>query len=338
MLRLDDRGLFCEPGRFHVDPWEPVPVAVLTHGHGDHCRPGSGQYVVEASGAGIARKRLGPDANLRIVAYGERIALGDVVVSLHPAGHVLGSAQVRVEGGGEVSLVTGDFKRQPDPTCAPFEVVRADHLICEATFALPVYRWPDPSAVIAELLAIHAAGAADGRTTIVFAYALGKAQRLIAMLAERGFTGVHVHGAIAAMNDVYRAAGVALPETPLVVESGRKKLEGAMVIAPILVRGTPFMRRFKDPIEILASGWMRVRGDRRRRALDHGLVLSDHADWPSLLQTVHDVSPSTVRATHGHTVPFARYLREVEGRDAQPLEALAWTGEAGAEEGAEPRA
>ncbi len=331
MLTLDDRGLHCAAGAFHVDPWAPVPLAVITHGHADHCRPGSGCYLTTEDGVGVLRKRLGDDARIEVLGYGERRRASDVTLSLHPAGHVLGSAQVLIEAGGERTLFTGDFKRQSDPTCLPFEPVRADHLITEATFALPIYRWREPSAVIDELIAIHRA--AEDRTTVVYAYSLGKAQRLLALLAARGVAGVHVHGAIAAMNDVYRAAGVVLPDTALVVEAARgKKLTGALVLAPIASRGTPFMRRFNDPIEILASGFMQVRGNRRRRSLDHGLVISDHADWPGLLDTVRESGAQRVEVTHGYTAPFAQYLREAEGLDATTLEAHAWAGEAGAEE------
>lgn len=334
LLRLDERGLHCAAGGFHVDPWAPVPVAVITHGHADHCRPGSGVYLVTEDGVGVVRKRLG-DVAIEIVGYGERRSIGDVMLSLHPAGHVLGSAQVLVQAGGERTLFTGDFKRQADPTCLPFESVLADHLITEATFALPIYRWPDPMQVIDALIAIHRE--AEDRTTVVYAYALGKAQRLLALLASRGIEGVHVHGAIAAMNAVYREAGIVLPETPLVIEASRgKKLRGALVLAPLAARGTPFMRRFTDPVEVLASGFMQVRGNRRRRSLDHGLVISDHADWPALIDTVKESGAQHIQVTHGYTVPFAQTLREMHGLDASPLEAHAWTGESGAEENAPP--
>lgn len=329
VVRLDAHGLACAAGGFHIDPWAPVPLAVITHAHADHCRPGCGRYLVTEDGAGVAKKRLG-DATIEVLGYGERRVLGSVTISFHPAGHVLGSAQVLIEAGGVRTLVTGDYKRQPDPSCLPYAPVRADVLVTEATFALPIYRWPDPREVIDELVAIHGAAASEGRSTIVFAYALGKAQRLLSMLPEG--LPVHVHGAIAAMNDVYRASGIVLRETPKVVETDRARLKGALVIAPLASRGTPFMRRFTDPVEVLASGWMRVRGDRRRRALDHGLVLSDHADWPALLDTVKESGAQRVLVTHGHTVPFARYLREVEGLDAEVFEAHAWTGEAGAED------
>lgn len=294
---------------------------MITHGHADHCRPGSSLYLTTEDGAGILSKRLG-DVPIRTAGYGERVRLGDVTVSLHPAGHVLGSAQVLVEGGGERWLVTGDVKTAADPTCRAREVVQADVLITEATFALPIYRWPAPEDVILELLRIRAA--AEGRPTVVFCYALGKAQRILALLSGRA--PVFVHGAVAAMNEVYRAAGVALPEARLVVEAKRDELQGAIVLVPLASRGTPFMKRFHDPVQCFASGHMQVRGERRRRQIDHGLVLSDHADWEGLLQVVEESGARRVLVTHGHAPTFARALRE-GGLDAAPLEVHGWAGE-----------
>lgn len=321
MLALDERGLSCPRGGFHVDPVQPVKVAVITHGHADHCRPGCGLYVVSEDGAGVVRKRLG-EVPIQIVGYGERTSLGDVTVTLHPAGHVLGSAQVLVEGGGERWLVTGDIKTQADPTCRPRAEVKADVLVTEATFALPIYRWPTPERVIEELLRVHAA--ADGRPVVVFAYALGKAQRILALLDGRA--KVLVHGAIAAMNDVYRGAGVALPEVTKVVDAKPSELRGAIVLAPLASRGAPFMRRFRDPVQVFASGHMQVRGERRRRQIDHGLVLSDHADWDGLHEVVKRSGASRVLVTHGHAAVLARALRE-GGLDARPLEVHGWAGE-----------
>ncbi len=312
MLVRDDRGLACPAGGFWVDPWLPVPVAVLTHLHGDHAHPGSGRYVAARAGEAVLRKRLGPEVEVQWVDYGERFELGGVTVSLHPAGHVLGSAQVRVEGGGEVWLVTGDLKREPDPTCAPFEVVRCDVLITEATFALPIYRWPDPQQEIERL---RARWRSDG-LTLMFAYALGKAQRILALLGEPVFA----HGAVVAMVDAYRAAGVVLPEVrPIDASVTKKMLAGALVLAPPSARGSPWMRRFTGATVGFASGWMQVRGDRRRRGIELGLVLSDHADWPGLLRTIDETGASRILVTHGQSDTLARYLRE-QGRDADVLE------------------
>lgn len=312
MLERDDSGLHCPRGGFWVDPWAPVSTAVLTHLHADHARPGCGRYLAARAGEPVLRRRLGPEVEVQWLEYGERVRLGDVTVSLHPAGHVLGSAQVRVEGGGETWLVSGDLKRDHDPTCAPFEVVRCDVLIIEATFALPIYRWPDP---LLEIERLRARWKQDG-LTLVFAYALGKAQRIAAMLGETVFA----HGAVLGMVEAYRAAGVVLPEVRPIDDSVTKKmLAGALVLAPPSARGSPWMRRFTGATVGFASGWMQVRGDRRRRGIELGLVISDHADWPSLLRTIDESQASRVLVTHGQSEALARYLRE-QGRDAGVLE------------------
>ena len=340
MLALDDDGLWCAPGRFHVDPWGAVPLAVITHAHADHARPGSGRYLCAREGAKVLERRLAlADPSrapvIEALDYGEERRIGDALVSLHPAGHVLGSAQVRVRAGGETWLVTGDFKRAPDPTCAPFEPVRADVLITEATFALPIYRWAPTEDVVREVIAYWDEAVGENVNALIFCYALGKAQRLVAELARLApDRTVHVHGAIAAMNEVYRASGVDVPETIAATELPRGSVKGALILAPPSARGTPWMRRFGAAREALASGWMRVRGDRRRRTLDRGFALSDHADWPALLDTVRESGASRVLVTHGRSDALARHLVE-QGLDARVLRTR-WEGETN--EGDEPAA
>jgi putative mRNA 3-end processing factor len=321
LVTVTPSGLFCERGGFYIDPWRPVDRALLTHAHADHARSGMGSYLAAEPGRPLLRKRLGDDARVETLPYGERAQLGGVSVSFHPAGHVLGSAQIRLEAGGEVWVVTGDYKRAPDPTCAPFEPVRCHTLITEATFALPIYRWSPAADVAREALAWWAEGQKAGRTSIIFCYALGKAQRL---LAEMGplpdGRPVLTHGAVEAIVACYREAGVALPPTRLVTaETEREALRGALVLAPPSADGSPWLRRFAPYETAFASGWMRLRGARRRRSVDRGLVLSDHADWPALLQTVRESGAARVLATHGYADVFARALAEA-GLDARPLE------------------
>lgn len=324
LLAPTHAGLHCVAGGFHVDPADPVPLAVITHAHADHARPGSALYVCTREAAPIVAHRI-PDAAIRAVEYGERITLGDVSVSLHPAGHVLGSAQVRIERDGEVWVASGDFKRAPDPTCVAFESVRCDVFVSEATFALPIYRWPAPSDVAAEILAWWRACAARGRTALLFCYALGKSQRILAELsrligdAPADDAPVYVHGAIEPIVALYRSAGVAMLPTQLVRDvDDARKLRGALVLAPPSASGTPWMKRFSAAETALASGFMRVRGDRRRRGHDRGFVLSDHADWPALLDTVAESGAKRVLVTHGHSEVLARFLRE-RGLDATPI-------------------
>lgn len=320
-------GLHCLAGAFHVDPWGPADLAVVSHAHADHARPGARQYLCAMPGAALLRQRLGPDAAIRGVAYGEPLTLGDTVVSLHPAGHVLGSAQVRIEHAGRVWVVSGDYKRAPDPTCEPFEVVPCDVFVTEATFALPIYRWDDPAAVAAQ---IHAWWRSNPeRPSVLFAYALGKAQRILAELGFLTDRPLLTHGAVETFVRLYREAGVEmLPTEPLAEAPKRRDLAGALLLAPPSARATPWMRRFASAEVALASGWMRVRGPRRRQSLDRGFALSDHADWPALLRTIEETGARRVLVSHGYTEELARYLRE-QGRDAEAI-ATCFEGEADA--------
>lgn len=310
LIVLRREGLYCPAGDFHIDPWLPVPRAVITHGHADHARAGMGEYHASAASLPILRWRLGDQA-VTAHDYGRTFELGRARVSLHPAGHVLGSAQVRVEVDGQVWVASGDYKRQLDPTCAPFEVVPCDTFITEATFALPVYRWPEMRDVVDEVAAWREECAARGEAAVIFCYALGKAQRLLAELAPVLDAPVLLHGAIATGVEVYRQAGIALPPTETMAEAGKAADHGGrLVLAPPSAGGSAWMRRFRRAQTGFASGWMRVRGNRRRRNVDRGFIVSDHADWPALLATVRDTGASRVIATHGNTDAILRTLNE----------------------------
>lgn len=318
LLRLTDRGLYCEAGDFFVDPWGAVDRAVVTHAHGDHVAWGCGAYLTSAPGAGVLRQRLDPAARIRGAAYGEALNVGGVRVSLHPAGHILGSAQVRVEHGGEVWVVSGDYKTDPDPTCTPFEPVRCHTFVTECTFGLPVYRWPAAESVFDDIHAWWRGNQEDGKTTLLFGYALGKAQRLLAGL-DPSVGPILTHGSVERMNVVYRQAGVALPPTTHVATSDRASWRRAIVVAPPSADGSTWARRFGPQSNAFASGWMAVRGTRRRRSVDRGFPISDHVDWPSLLQAIDATGAERVWATHGHTGVLVRWLRE-HGMDAEALE------------------
>ncbi|WP_394537229.1 ligase-associated DNA damage response exonuclease [Lysobacter enzymogenes] len=317
-LSLRPQGLYCAAGDFYIDPLQPVARALITHGHGDHARAGMGEYHTSAAGLPVLRWRLGERGYIAH-DYGEPFDLGAARISLHPAGHVLGSAQVRIEVGGRVWVVSGDYKRQPDPTCAPFQPVRCDVFVTEATFALPVYRWPDTAAEVAQIERWRQRCGERGEAAVLFCYALGKAQRLLAELRAFGERPVFVHGAIEAGVRVYREAGVAMVETrPL--EDGRDAHAGELVLAPPSALGSAWMRRLRRAQTALASGWMRVRGNRRRRNVDRGFVISDHADWPALLASIDDSGAGRVLATHGRSEALVRVLRE-RGLDAHSLPA-----------------
>ncbi|HZH44328.1 MAG TPA: ligase-associated DNA damage response exonuclease [Lysobacter sp.] len=310
LVVLRPEGLYCPPGDFHIDPWRPVPRAVITHGHGDHARSGMGEYHLAAPGLPILRWRLGEQRYVAH-AYGEPFELGRARVSLHPAGHVLGSAQVRIEADGEVWVVSGDYKRQPDPTCAPFEVVPCDTFVTEATFALPVYRWPRTSDVAREIVEWREHCAARGEAAVLFCYALGKAQRVLAELCAWTDRPALLHGAIATGVQVYREAGVRMLATQAVNESTKgADFAGELVLAPPSAAGSPWMRRFRRAQLGFASGWMRLRGNRRRRNYDRGFVISDHADWPDLMRTIRETRARRIIATHGNTDAILRALNE----------------------------
>lgn len=327
LIRVTPAGLYCEAGDFYVDPWEPVDRAIITHAHADHARGGCAAYLAADEGLALLRYRLRESrASMESLTWGETRRLNGVTVSLHPAGHIRGSAQVRIEHGGEVWVITGDYKRAADPTCTPFEIVRCHTLITEATFALPVYRWGAADTVFGEIAAWWRDARERGGCAILYAYTLGKAQRLLAGLAPVADEPIWVHGAMEPLNALYRDDGVPLAPTRLVSSAERgTKLTGALVLAPPSAVAPGWMRRFRNPETGFASGWMRLRGTRRRRGLDRGFALSDHADWQALIRTVEESSATRVLATHGESSALIRYLTE-RGIDAAPL-VTPYTGE-----------
>lgn len=313
------RGLYCAAGDFHIDPWQPVERAVITHAHSDHARPGSARYLCAAPSLFPLRARLGDEASIEGAAYGEPIDLNGVRVSLHPAGHVLGSAQVRVESGGEVWVVSGDYKLEPDPTCAPFEPVRCHTFVTESTFGLPIYRWSEPAKVFDAVNAWWRANAEAGRASVLFAYAFGKAQRILASV-DASIGPILVHGAVETLDRAYREAGVALPDAKVAIELEKGyDVAGALVVAPPSAQSTPWLKRFGDYSDAFASGWMAVRGNRRRLAVDQGFVLSDHADWAGLNRAIDATGATRVIVTHGQALPLVQWLRE-RGLEALGME------------------
>jgi putative mRNA 3-end processing factor len=299
-----------------------VDTAVVTHAHSDHARAGSQRYIASRRSEGLLRHRLGADIALSTWEWGTRHRMGDVTVSLHPAGHILGSAQVRLEHDGQVWVVSGDYKRGEDPTCDSFEVLPCDTFITEATFALPVYRWPAREMVMDDIYEWWQSCAARGISAVLFCYSLGKAQRILAAMAERTAEPVLIHGAMHEMCEAYRASDIRLAATERVSEMhDRKQTAGRFALAPPGAAGSAWMKRFAKGETGFASGWMTIRGIRRRQGYDRGFVLSDHADWPELLQTIKETGCSRVLATHGKTDVLVRYLQE-SGVDAAPLETL----------------
>lgn len=313
VLVFTDRGIFCPDGGFFIDPWRPVDRALITHGHSDHARWGHGQYLATHQSLPVMRHRLGQIA-AQGIGYGERLQIGGVTVSFHPAGHIPGSAQIAVERGGEVWVVSGDYKVEPDGLAEGFAPVPCHAFISECTFGLPVFRWRPQAEVMGEITRWWAANAAAGKVSILGAYSLGKAQRLLAGVEPVG--PILTHGAVEEVNAILRQQGYALPDT---IRAGAgvdgKSHPGALVIAPPSALGSVWARRFGPAEEAFASGWMAVRGIRRRRALGTGFVVSDHADFPGLLSAIRATGCERVFVTHGYTTPFRRFLAE-QGYDA----------------------
>ncbi len=311
------QGLFCPEGQFYIDPWRPVERAIITHGHSDHARWGMASYLCHTDTVPILKKRLG-DVNVSGIGYGVETNINGVKVSLHPAGHVLGSAQIRVEHKGEVWVASGDYKLEDDGTCVPFEPIRCHAFITESTFGLPIYRWRSPALVHADINAWWRGNADAGRASIMQAYGLGKSQRILKYL-DPSIGPIICHGAVEPMNAVYRASGVSLPDTFMAGDIHDKaELSRAFVIAPPSATGSTWVKRFGNYSDAFASGWMQVRGRRRQRGVDQGFVLSDHADWPGLLQAIAATQAQRIFVTHGSTATLSRYLRE-QGLDARPI-------------------
>lgn len=321
------QGLYCPPGDFYIDPWRPVERAVITHAHADHARWGHQHYLAAAPAAGVMRARLGAIA-LQTLAYGETINHHGVTLSLHPAGHVLGSAQVRLAHQGRVWVASGDYKVAPDRTCAAFEPVRCDVFITESTFGLPIYRWAPDAQVFADINAWWAANAALGRASVLACYSFGKAQRILSGL-DASIGPIVAHGATQPLNAAYSAAGVVLPPTVAAAEVPANEARRALVLCPPAALGSAWARRFGEASDAFASGWMRLRGARRRGGYDRGFVLSDHADWPGLLQAIAATGAQRIIVTHGQVPVMVRHLTELG------LQASAFDTEYGKEDGNE---
>ncbi len=325
LLQLNDNGLYCAAGDFYIDPWRPVPRAVVTHAHADHSRPGCDAYLIAEPSFHVSNWRLsfglpeGAKPPIETMPYGESRTINGVTVSFFPAGHIIGSAQIRVEHKGEVWVVSGDYKVAADPTCTPFEPVSCHTFITEATFGLPIYRWPDEDVVMSEINDWWRGNQLAGKASVVYAYALGKAQRVLAGV-DASIGDIFVHGAVNNMNKMYAASGVALPRTTYVNDAPPKTdWSQTLIVAPTSARGTPWLRKFGKISTAFASGWMQVRGQRRRRALDRGFILSDHVDWHGLISSVEATGAARILVTHGNIPTVVRFLREERGLEAYGL-------------------
>lgn len=320
LIKLTNKGLYCEQGDFYIDPWQPVKKAVLTHAHADHTYRGNQDYLVPAEGERLSRIRLGDEAKISTRNYGETAEIRGVKVSFHPAGHVLGSAQVRVEYKGEIWVVSGDYKLMPDRTCAPFEPVKCHYFITEATFGLPIYRWQPTEIIFEQINDWWRRNREKEKVSVIFAYSLGKAQRIMNGI-DRSTGKIFTHGAVERLTEAYRESGVDLPETKYVgAVENKKEFAGGLIVAPPSAHGSPWLKKFGASSTGFASGWMMVRGARRQKAVDRGFVLSDHADWTELQTAIKSAEAETVYVTHGFIPELVRWLNE-DGQHAVALKA-----------------
>jgi putative mRNA 3-end processing factor len=335
LLRPTPKGLYCPPGDFYIDPVRPVSQALVTHGHADHARPGNEKVLATRRTLAIMALRYGEEFCQRrqVADWGKPIAINGVTVSFHPAGHVLGSAQILVEWGGMRIVASGDYKRREDPTAEPFEPVPCDVFITEATFALPVFRHPDSRGEVRKLIA--STKQFPERAHLVGAYALGKAQRVIRMLREEGYgEPIYIHGALKRLCEFYQEEGIDLGELrPATIARGKDaegaakaEFAGAVIVGPPSAFADKWARRFPDPVSCFASGWMRVRGRARQRGVELPLILSDHCDWDELVETIAEIAPQEVWVTHGREEALVRWCA-LKGVRARPLHLVGYEDE-----------
>lgn len=312
-------GLYCPTGGFYLDPWNPVSRAIITHAHADHLKAGCDHYLVSQEGLGVFQSRAGLEAPVTALPYWKTIEHNGVEITLFPAGHILGSAQVRLAYKGKIAVLSGDYKTfDSDTTCSPFEPVRCHLFITESTFGLPIYRWEPQQRIFDRINAWWRSCRDQDQTAMLFAYSLGKTQRLLSGL-DPAIGPIWLHGAGVGPTEAYRREGIRLPPVTAVAQAPAKHdFSGSMVIAPPSVDNSPWMNRFREVQTGFASGWMRIRGARRRQSLDRGFVLSDHADWPGLHEAIAATGATTIWVTHGSVPTLVRHLIE-KGYDARPI-------------------
>lgn len=326
MLKFDPYGIYCPQADVYIDPWKPVKYALITHAHSDHAKWGNEHYLAHTLSVPILKIRLGADISVRGVEYGEVIEINGVKISYHPAGHIPGSSQIRLEYKGEVWVASGDYKLQVDGISTPFEPVKCHHFVSESTFGLPIYRFPEPKVVHDDINQWWQNNKEEGKTSVIIGYALGKAQRILHHL-DPSIGKILTHGAVANINDLFLKEGMELPESQRAYLADKKDLPGSIVVAPPSAIGSTWLKRFYPYSIGICSGWMKLRGTRRRKGVDRGFVLSDHADWDALNIAVRETGAEKVYVTHGYKSVFAKWLRETQNVEAVEVDTL-YEGEA----------
>jgi putative mRNA 3-end processing factor len=310
LLQFTDKGIFCEQAGVYVDPWKPVEKAIISHGHSDHAYAGHQHYLCTSGAMPVIKHRLCLNDSIQTVDYGETLVINGVTFSFHPAGHIPGSAQIRAEFKGEVWVFSGDYKLQDDGISTPFKPLRCHVFITESTFGLPVYKWKSQSDVFDDINQWWKKNQEEGKTSVITGYTLGKSQRILKNV-DHSIGRIFTHGAVDAINQVMRSQGISFPDAPRVSDDIPKEdLKGALIICPPSAVGSPWVRRFLPYSLGVASGWMKLRGTRRRRGADRGFVLSDHADWNELNVAVKETGAEKVFVTHGYSEIFAHWLNE----------------------------
>jgi putative mRNA 3-end processing factor len=321
LLEFSDCGIYCSKGGFYIDPWKPVDKAIITHAHSDHARWGNRFYLTHSLSAPIMRYRLGADINLQTVEFGEVVYINGVKVSFHPAGHIVGSAQIRVESDGEVWVASGDYKLEDDGLSGAIEVVKCHAFITESTFGMPIYKWESQKAIFDEVNKWWAGNIEKGKASVICGYALGKAQRIIQHL-DSSIGPIYTHGAVENVNEAIRASGIPIQGTTRVTpDISKEEFRKSIIVAVPSALSSPWIRKFQPYSSAIASGWMALRGAKRRKAVDRGFVLSDHADWESLNKVVKETGAEKVYVTHGYKSAYSRWLRE-QGLDAHEVDTL----------------
>lgn len=310
LISFTREGIFCAQGGFYIDPWLPVNHAIITHGHADHARGGSKHYLCHKFTEPILRLRIDPNLNISTLEYGETTYINGIKLSLHPAGHIIGSAQIRLEFNGYIAVISGDYKTEHDGLSTAFEPVKCHAFVTESTFGLPIYNWLPQTELFADIKRWIAGNQLQQKTSVFMAYSLGKAQRL--MKGLEGYGKIFVHNSINNINKAIESCGIELPETQLVtLETPKSEVQNNIVILPPALLGTNLIKKLPNAAVAICSGWMQVRGSRRWQAADAGFALSDHADWNGLLKAINDTEAEKVYVTHGSTATFSKYLNEI---------------------------